>query len=452
MNPSQENRPSRERLRWPFIPGRDLRIERTEGIYLYTAEGQQLIDAAGGAIVANIGHGVKRVADAVAEATLTTSYVVPPWLTPSRVAMLEALAHWLPPAFTRVHCTSGGTEAVEAAMKIALHLQQARGHTHKTQIIGRSVSYHGTTFAAASISGHPARKKGLEGALPAFPSAPTPYPLRCPLGPHHPDTGAYYADALEETILAVGPDNVAAVLAEPITGSSGGALVPPDDYWPRVRELCDQYEIALVLDEVMTGFGRTGVPFAFQHWDIEPDIFVAGKGLAGGYAPLGGVFGTEAVGAAIENAGFPVMFNTFGAHPAACAAAAEVLTIMREDELVTTAAARGAYLHKRLEQTFSNHPHVAEIRGRGLLQALELVADRDTLEPFPEAAQLANRLVARALQNGAFFYGGGTGEVRDIVCLGPAFIISEAQIDNMVDILARSLDEVLAQLSEHTTA
>ncbi len=435
------------KLRWPFIPGRDITIERADGIHLYTADGQQILDAAGGAVVSNIGHGNPRVAQAVHEATLHTTYVVPPWLTPSRTAMLDALSAWLPPGFTRVHGTSGGTEANEAALKIALHYQQAVGETKRTTIIGRTISYHGTTLATASLSGHPARKKGLEAAIPFFPEVRTPYPLRCPLGSFHEDAGTFYADLLRDMIESEGADTIAAFVAEPITGSSGGALVPPDDYWPQVREICSQYGVLLVMDEVMTGFGRTGKPFGFQHWDIEPDILVGGKGMAGGYAPLGGVFAREEIGVAIEEAGFPVMFNTFGAHPAACAASAEVLNIMREEQLVEQVVARGEYLAQRLQDAFSNHPHVAECRGRGLLQAIEIVADRESLERFAPQANVTNKVVAAALQEGVFFYGGGTGDVRDIVCMGPPFIIEEAEIDAMVATLSATLDTVIAKLA-----
>ena len=435
------------KLRWPFLPGRDITIERAQGVHLYTNENREILDAAGGAIVSNIGHGRERVVEAVAKATRDYTYVVPPWITPSRQAMLDALqAHWLPSSFTRVHGTSGGSEANEAAMKIALHYQQAIGETKRTTIIGRTVSYHGTTLATASISGHPLRKRGLEAALPVFPEVRTPYPLRCPLGSFHPDAGTYYADLLRDMIESEGPDTIAAFIAEPITGSSGGAIVPPDDYWPQVRAICDEYGVLLIMDEVMTGFGRTGKPFGFQHWDIEPDILVSGKGLAGGYAPLGGIFAKDAIGAAIEEAGFQVMFNTFGAHPSACAAAAEVLTIIAEENLVDQVAARGAYLQQRLTDAFSNHPHVAETRGKGLLAGIEIVADRDSLERYPQPAGVSGKVIVEGLNRGVFYYGGGTGDVRDIVCMGPAFIISEAQIDQMVETLSASIDAVIASL------
>ena len=428
---------------WPFIPADMLEITAADGVHLVTSDGQRILDAAGGAIVTNIGHGRERVVERVAQATRDYTYVVPPWITPSRKALADLLiSDWLPDSLSHIHITSGGSESVESAVKIALQYHAARGETDRGVVIARSPSYHGTTLTTASLSGHAARKRGLESALTEHPVVATPYPLRCPLGPDHPDMGAYYAQQLEDTINKAGPERVAAFLAEPITGSSGGAIVPPDDYWPRIREICDRYGVLLILDEVMTGFGRTGTKFGFQHWDITPDILVSGKGLAGGYAPLGGVFASSMVGEAIAEAKLNVMFHTFGAHPAACAAAAEVLRIMIEEDLVTRARESGVKLAEKLQARLGQHPHVAEIRGRGLLQAIEIVRDRDTLEPYPEADNISGRVVANALKQGVFFYGGGTGEFRDMVCMGPPFIIDDSHIDTMVETLASAVESV----------
>lgn len=431
------------RVNWPFLRTDNPTIVRAEGVYLHTADGQRLLDAAGGAIVANVGHGRARVAERVAQVTRECTYVVPPWITPSRQSLVETLGRdWLPERLSRIHVTSGGSEAVEAAMKMALQYQAAIGQTERRKIIARSVSYHGTTVATTALSGHPARKRGLEHALVSYPHVATPYPLRCPLGPHHPDAGRYYVDALRDTIESEGPDTIAALVAEPITGSSGGAIVPPDIYWPQVRALCDRYGVLLILDEVMTGFGRTGKPFAYQHWPIEPDILVAGKGLAGGYAPIGGVYASEAVGAALGDAGMGVMFHTFGAHPAACAAATEVLQILTEEGLVARAAEMGTRLKQALDEALGEHPHVAEVRGRGLLLAIEVVSDRDSLTHYPEADKVSNRIISHALRKGVFFYGGGTGDVRDIVCMGPPFVIDDEHVDTIVQVLTEALDEV----------
>ena len=429
--------------RWPFIPANTLEIVGAKGVYLHTDAGKRILDAAGGAIVANIGHGRERVVQRIAQATRDFTYVVPPWMTPSRRDLTRALTdHWLPAELNHIHVTSGGSESVESAVKIALQYHAAQGEKDRGIIIARSPSYHGTTLTTASLSGHAASKRGLETGLTEHPVVPTPYPLRCPLGEDHPDMGDYYAQALEDTINQAGAERVAAFLAEPITGSSGGAIVPPDGYWPRVREICDRYGVLLILDEVMTGFGRTGEKFGFQHWDICPDILVSGKGLAGGYAPLGGVFATAAIGDAIATAQMNVMFHTFGAHPAACAAAAEVLTILIEEQLTERAAEMGALLADKLESALGQHPHVAEVRGRGLLQAVEIVRERDTLETYPESDNIASRIVAKAIDNGVFFYGGGTGEIRDIVCMGPPFIVEESHLDAMVETLTLAIDQV----------
>ena len=429
---------------WPFIPnGDNTEIVRTKGAYLERPNGTQILDAAGGAIVANIGHGRTRVAKAVAEATLNCTFVVPPWITPQRQELVERLqTDWLPEELSRIHLTCGGSEAVETAMKIALQYQCAKGEEQRTNIIGRTLSYHGTTLATTAVGGHTLRKAGLVHALEAYPRVQTPYPLRCPLGAHHPDATQYYLDEFAECINRLGAETIAAYLAEPIIGSSGGAIVPPDGYWEGIRKMCDDNGILLLLDEVMTGFGRTGKNFGYQHWPITPDILVSGKGLAGGYAPIAGVFSSDHIANTIGDAHLNVMFHTYAAHPAACAAAVEVLDILKEENLVNRAHDMGNLLNTRLTDAFSNHPHIAEIRGSGLLQAIEIVQNRDNLEAFPAEQNVGGKIVKEAMRRNVFFYGGGNGDVRDIICMGPPFIITEKEIDTMVSVLLDSVDAV----------
>ena len=430
---------------WPFLGRATTRVTRAEGAYLYTDDGREILDAAAGAIVVNVGHGRERVAKAIGKEAEQLTYVVPPWSTPSREALVEELRdHWLPTSLTRVHLASGGSEANETAIKIAVQYHAARGDPARTKILARDVSYHGTTITTAAVSGHPARKKGLQGILQRYPTVPTPYPLRCPLGRHHPDAGQYYADELEKVVIAEGPETIAALIAEPINGSSGGAITPPDDYWPLVREILDRHGILLILDEVMTGFGRTGRKFGCDHYELVPDILVGGKGLAGGYAAIAGIYASDKVADAIADGGLDVMFHTFGALPQSCAAATEVLKILREEKLVERSAKIGAQLGERLKRDLSNHPHVAEVRGCGLLWGVELVENRDTLEPFPESSRVTNRVVAKGLEEGVFFYPGGTGEVRDIVCIGPPFIIGEPEIDRIATTLTSALEAIPA--------
>jgi adenosylmethionine-8-amino-7-oxononanoate aminotransferase len=432
-------------VNWPFTPlENNLHIVDAEGVYLTTRDGQRIIDAAGGAIVVNIGHGRTEVSDVVARTTGHASYIVPPFLTDERIALIERLQRdWLPPSLTRVNLTCGGSEAVESAMQMAIKFHAAGGRREKHKIIGRSISYHGTTLATNAVGGHIARKKDLAHALPTYPSTLTPYPLRCPSS----DPRGYYVDAFRRTLSDEGPDTIAAFLAEPIVGSSGGAIVPPDGYWEDIQAICREHDILLIMDEVMTGFGRTGLDFGYQHWGIEPDILVAGKGLAGGYAPLGGTYASETIGRAIESAGMSIMFHTFGAHSASCAAADVVLEILKREKLVERASEKGRTLSDLLEKKFSNHPHIAETRGRGLLQAVEIVRDRETLEPFDTEANLAYNVMFEALSRGVFVYAGGTGVVRDIVCLGPPFIVEDEELELIVESLAESIDSVIAKLA-----
>lgn len=426
---------------YPFINATPtIKVVSATGVHLLTDDGRQILDAAGGAIVVNVGHGRKRVVRAMAEATEKEGYVVPPWLTPSRERLIERLrTDWLPAELTRIHLTCSGSEGVESAIKIALQHHYARGQQGKSKIIGRSVSYHGTTLSATAVGGHEARKKGLAHALANYPRVATPYTLRCP----EEDPGRYYIESLETVIEQEGADTIAAFLAEPISGATGGALVPPDNYWPAIRELCDRHDIVLIMDEVMTGFGRTGRTFGFQHWPIVPDILISGKGLTGGYAPLTGVFAKESIAEPIEKTGLDVMFHTFSALAGSCAAAEKVLEIMTEENLVKRAEKIGKELKANLATALSNHPNVAEVRGRGLLLGVEIVKNRGTLEQFPIEDKITSKIVHEGLRRGVFFYGGGTGVVRDILVIGPPLIIDGSDVDKIVGTLSETLDAVL---------
>lgn len=434
---------------WPFLPAANpLELDHAEGAYLYLKDGSKILDAAGGAIVTNVGHGRRAVADAIADAIMNATYVVPPWLTPEREALVHELQqHWLPPHLTRVHLTSGGSEGNEAAIKIATQFHASQGHPERNVILARSISYHGTTISTAAVSGHPGRKKGLEAILQDYPRIETPYPLRCPLGTDHPSATDYYIKSLEDTIERIGAGNIAALIAEPLNGSSGGAITPPPDYWPRAQAILRRHGILLIMDEVMTGFGRTGTKFGADLYGIEPDLLVAGKGLAGGYAAIAGVFGTDAIAHSIQAGGLDIMFHTFGALPQSCAAATKVLQILREEALIERCARIGGELKSRLQAKFGQHPLVAEIRGEGLLIGIEVVKDRETLTPFDIADGVTGKLVGYGMSEGVFFYPGGTGEIRDIICIGAPFIIDEPEIDLMERALEVSLDKLLQETS-----
>ena len=431
-------------IKWPFLPkDAGLNIVKTEGAYLYTPEGKKILDAASGAIVNNIGYGREEVAEAIKEASLNNTYVLPPFLTPEREELLDELRnHWLPSHLTRIHLSSGGSEANESAVKLAIQYQASRGKPEKNIILTRSLSYHGTTLNMSGISGHTARKRGLESYVPAPRTIETPYPLRCPLGSFHPDAKDYYLDNLKEVIKAQGANNIAALLMEPINGSSGGAIYPPEGYWEKAQEILKENDILLIADEVMTGFGRTGVDFSCNFYNLRPDILVAGKGMAAGYAAISGTYSTDEIADSILKAGYEVMFHTFAALPQSCAASSTVLKILRRENLCERVNPLGDQLTQKLISELGQHPLVAEIRGQGLLIGVEIVKEKEGLISFDEKEKITNQIVGKGLENGVFFYPGGTGEYRDIICLGPAFIINEEDIDLMVSTLKKCLDHI----------
>lgn len=424
---------------WPFLHnGSPPHITRGDGVNLYTNDGRKVLDAAAGAVATSIGHGRTEVADVIRESVLKLDYIIPPWNCDEREMLVKRLqTSWLPEQFTRFHFTSGGSEAIESAMRIATLYQSAKNKRHKCKILGRDISYHGTTLATIALGGHEARKLGIEHTLPAYPKVPTPYPLRCESN----DPAQYYLDAFQAVLAEEGPETIAAIVGEPILGASGGAMVPPNGYWEGVREICDQNDILWIADEIMTGFARTGTKFGYEHWSVVPDIIVSGKGLACGYAPINGVFAIDRIAETIEQVpGFAVMFHTYGSHPSGCAAADKVLEIMERENLVERAKTLGAQLTTKLNAAFSNHPHVAETRGKGLLQAIEVVENRSTLKPYDVSENITGKIINYCYENGVHFYGAGTGIVRDVVLIGPPLTIDSHHIDTMVSVLSDAVD------------
>jgi adenosylmethionine-8-amino-7-oxononanoate aminotransferase len=440
-----------ERARqYPFLPslGAGLPVARTEGSCLILADGRRILDAAGGAIVASIGHGNEEVAAAAARALGETSYVVPPFVTEHRVRLVERLRRsWLPAGIERCAFASGGSEAIDLALRIARQHFVSKGEPARWKVIGRELSYHGTTLSGLDVGGHAKRRKGMEPWLHDVPKAPACYPLRCALCRGAGACTLACADALEEAIVRAGPESVAAFVFEPVVGSTAGALVSAPGYLARIGELCRRHGILTIADEVMSGFGRTGARFGVDHDGFVPDLLVGGKGLAAGYAPIVGVFARESVAAPIAARGDEVMFYTYAAHPAACAVADKVLEIVERDGLVARAARMGAQLRERLVAALGGHPHVAEIRGRGLLQAVELVKDRATLAPFAPADRMTATVVAAGLAHGVFFYPGGAGAAQDVLLLGPPFTVSDAELDQLVTALVKAIDGAAAHVA-----
>ncbi len=432
--------------RWSFIPGSgsaSLDVARSEGAYFYTSEGFEILDAAGGAVVANIGHGRAEVADAMAQAIVREGYVVPPFSTPSRLRVVDRLrASWLPESLQYAYFGSGGSDTMDAAIRLARQYAVARGEQKRWKILSRELSYHGTSVATLAAGRQTKRRSNLGPLLYDWPTAPACYCLRCPLERSYPDCGVACVEEIEKRIAEAGPETVAAVVAEPIGGSTAAALNPPDEYWPRLREICTRHGILLIADEVMTGFGRTGRAFGVDHFNVVPDILVGGKGLGGGYAPICGLFSHEEIVSCLAEAGDELMFFTYGALPGSCAAADKVLEIMEREQLVARAEEMGEKLRERLGK-LDDHPHVAEIRGRGLMWGVEFVKDRDRLECFSPEDRFTSRVVAAGLGEGVFFYPSGVDPARDAIMLGPPLIIGEEEIEIIAGGLERALDSAL---------
>ncbi len=423
-------------------------IERASGVFLWDSDGRRYVDAASGALVVNVGHGRTEVVAAMAEQGRRVAYVHSGHFTSHpQEELAAAIADLTPGDLDHVLFQSGGSEATETALKLARQYHLRRGRPQKTKVIARWTSYHGATLGALSMSGHVARRRPHLPQLLDFPHIDPPYTYRCPRCTDG-SCPACSGRALEEAILREGPEYVAAFIAEPVVGAAGGAIVPPPLYHSVVREICDRYDVLLIADEVMTGVGRTGLPFAMQHWDVVPDLLVLGKGLASGYAPLAAVAARNHLHQAFEGADFVHGF-TYSGHPSSCAAGLTCLRILQEERLCERAAAAGERLRAALWDLAERHPSVGDVRGLGLMLGVELVRDRASKEPFEPELRVAWRLGEIALKHGLVIYP-GAGQVDgvrgDQFLLGPPLVISPTEIDLLLELLDASLAELEREL------
>lgn len=418
------------------------KISHGQGIYLFDESGKQYLDGSGGPLVVNVGHGRHEIVEAMARQLESVAYVHAIMFTSDPLETYSSeLAQVVPLPEPRFFFLSSGSEVVEAAIKLSRQIQMARGEHGRNIIIGRSLSYHGMTLGALSVSGRTTLRTPYLNMLQNMPHIRHPYPYRFPAD------GDELADRLEEAILAYGPENIAAFIAEPISGASLGAAEPPDDYWWRIRHICNKYGVLLIADEVLVGMGRTGKWWALQHWEVDPDILITSKGVAGGYFPLGFVAAKgEDVELIRQELGDFNHGGTFSHHAVGSAAGLATLRIIQQEKLVDNACLMGKYLGERLHHAFDRHPHVGDIRGRGLFWGLELVKDRTSTDPFPANRKTAWRVWQRAFDLGLVTYfsqGCADGINGDIIMLGPPLIINRQQIDELVNILAEAVKQEL---------
>jgi adenosylmethionine-8-amino-7-oxononanoate aminotransferase len=423
-------------------------VDRAEGIHIYDTAGRRYIDCAGSVFVQNVGHGVGEIVDAIADQARQVAFVNTAHFTSDAERRLtEALIERAPPGFVKAWISTTGSTANETAIKLARQYHLLTGNPQKTRVIARHHSYHGSSLGALSMTGAAHRRRPYEPYLVDFPHIDPPYCYRCPFARTYPDCGVVCADELEKAILQIGPQYVSAFMVEPAAGGTLGALVGQPEYLPRIRDICDRYDVLMMVDEVVSGLGRTGKFLAVEHWDVVPDIITLGKGLGGGYVPVAAALAHERVYSAFEEAGSSFVHGeTFAGHTTTCAAGAATLDYMTRHGLVERSAAMGAILGERLE-ILRSLPMVGDIRGIGLLRGVELVQDKETRKPFPRRLAVAETVVGEAASRGLLLvpgYGGVDGVDGDTVMLSPPFVLTEDDIDEIVEILRDSITAVAA--------
>jgi len=418
------------------------------GSTIIDADGREYLDAAGGAIVVNVGHGRREIADAAAAQAGRLAYAHGSAFTTEPLERYAAeVGRHLPVDDPYVYPVSGGSEAIETALKMARAAHLARGETDRLVVFARWGSYHGNTLGALDLSGRRPLRRPYEGWLGRFRHVSAAYPYRGgEPGSQALGTAGELADELERAITAAGPGTVAAFVGEPIVGATLGAVEPPDGYWPAIAEVCRRHGVLLIADEVMTGFGRTGAWFGMDHYGVRPDLLVAAKGATSGYWPFGFVAASGEVWETVTRGGGFVHGFTYSHQPVAAAVAREVLHILEAESLVEASATKGERLKALLLARLGDHPAVGDIRGRGLMVGVELVRDRETKAAFPRAAKLTEAVVRIARERGLLLYSGtgnANGTDGDVILLGPPFVVTDEELVRIADGLGDALDRAL---------
>jgi adenosylmethionine-8-amino-7-oxononanoate aminotransferase len=427
---------------------------RGEGCFLYTAEGRRYLDASGGAAVVTIGHGVEEIGRAMAEQSARLAYV---HSSQFHTAVVEKLAKRLlalaPGGMRRdgnkgrVYFTTGGSEATETALKLARQYWLERGEKKRWRVLSRWQSYHGSTLGALGVSGNVRRREPFAPMLSDWGHIPPCYCYRCPMNLEYPECNVDCADELDRMLDRDGADDVAAFIFEPIVGATLGAVVPPEGYVQRLAEICKRRGILLIADEVMTGMGRTGRPFAVEHWGVVPDMILVGKGIASGYAPLGAVIVAGHVAETISRGSGSFLHGfTYDSHPVAAAAGNAVLDYIEREKLFERVEPMGRELRSALEP-LKRFSVVGDVRGIGLLAGIEFVRDQKSREPYPADARIAMRIQEDALEAGVMTYpiqGCADGQRGDHILIAPPFTITSS----MIQMLAAGLERAIADLEK----
>lgn len=407
------------------------------GAIVVDSTGREYIDGLSALWNVNVGHGREELAKAAYDQMRQLAYYsayVGSTNQPA-VALAEKLSELLYPSINTFFFTSGGAESTESSFKTARFYWKAVGKPDKVKFVSRIKGYHGVTMAAMSATGLPAYWPMFEPRVPGFVHIESPYPYRFQNKTPELSDGVAAANLLEEALLREGPETVAGFIAEPIQGA-GGVIPPQDDYFARIREICDQYEVLLIADEVITGFGRTGRWFGLEHYGIEPDIVQFAKGITSGYVPLGGIGVSDRIREAINSVPPDQRWMhafTYSGHPTSCAVALANIAIVEREGLVERAAEMGAYLNEALSE-LEELPSVGNVRGKGMMAAVELVADKASKQPFPATANVGIRVQKELIKRGLY-----TRVVGDTICLAPPLVTPQATLDQIVQILGESI-------------
>ena len=425
-------------------------LDRAEGVYLWDRNGKRYLDGSSGAMVSNIGHSNPRVLEAMRRQMASSTFGYRLHFENEPAEHLAAqLADLCPAGHDRVFFVSGGSEAVESCLKLARQYAFSKGQRSRWRVISRSPSYHGSTLGALAVTGYKPLTDPFLPMIRRMPSIPAP---RCYLDRDSltdDERGLRYANLLRDKIIELGPETVLAFIMEPVGGASTGALVAPDSYYPRIREICDEFGILLIYDEVMSGSGRTGHYLAAEHWQIKPDIIALAKGLAAGYAPLGAMLAdNEIIDAVLNSGGFQHGY-TYAGNPLACAAGLAVTLEILERDLMKQAIDIGAILKHELQGLMDDYAFIGDVRGKGLLLAFELVACRETMQPLPASFNAHSRLVELAYERGLIIYSRRTrdGIEGDHFLVCPPMITTPAQVGEIMQALRSSLVVLQTELA-----
>ncbi|WP_231881894.1 aspartate aminotransferase family protein [Anaerosporomusa subterranea] len=423
-----------------------LEVDRGEGIYLYDTDGNKYIDACSGAAVSNLGHGHPVIIEAIVEQAQKVAFShLSRWTSRPIQELGDLVAKLAPGSLNKLYLVSGGSEATEAALKMARQYYVERdGQSSKYRIISRWKSFHGNTIGALSMTGDKRRKK-YTPLLLNFPHIAPAYCYRCPFGKCQDTCQVDCALDLERTIKMEGAEYVAGFIAEPVGGAACGAIVPHKDYFKIIRQICDHYDILMIDDEVMAGFGRTGSMFSIDDFGVIPDMICAAKGMSAGYSPLGAVIAKEEIFNAFkQGSGIFVHGHTYGGNPLSGAVALAVVKTLIADKLVENSRTVGAYLLAQLQEKLLPFSYVGDVRGKGLMLGVEIVKDKQTKEPYPVKMGMAEKLTVTLVKHGVVVYpgtGNADGENGDQFLLAPPLIITKDQVDELVAAMTKGFSE-----------